>query len=235
MKLKAKGRKPAPVSTPAPQLEAFNYFPTIVYTIQKPEFLESARAVCSEAVEDVKAKGQVLNEIYPVHMTGQLFDDLRMEPLCQFIGETTWNILNSQGYNMSLFNVYFQEMWCQEHFKHSAMEQHVHGYGCQMVGFYFVEVPENSSRVVLHDPKAGKVQANLPESDWSMATHASNMINFQPEAGMLMFMNSWLPHSFTRHAAETPMSFIHFNLSVRDVPQPQSAPAPSCMPAVEII
>jgi uncharacterized protein (TIGR02466 family) len=136
---------------------------------------------------------------------------------------------------MKLFNTFFQEMWCQEHFKHSAMEQHVHGYGCQIVGFYFIEVPENSSLVVLHDPKAGKVQANLPEADFSLPTPASNMINFKPEAGMLMFMNSWLPHSFTRHSAEKPMSFIHFNLSVRDSVQPNPVLNTSCMPAVEII
>jgi len=207
------------------QIDMFSYFPANVYIVKRPDFLDIARVVCAEAVDAVKANGQVLDEIYPVHMTGQLFDDPRLASFCQFIGETTWEILRSQGYNMTLFNTYFQEMWCQEHFKHSAMEQHVHGYGCQIVGFYFVEVPDNSSHVVLHDPKPGKVQANLPETDFSQPTPASNMINFRPEAGTLMFMNSWLPHSFTRHAAENPLSFIHFNLSVRDAPQGAAAPA----------
>jgi uncharacterized protein (TIGR02466 family) len=217
------------------QLEALIYFPTLVYKAMKPEFLKAAGAVCEEAVQEVKDKGQELNEIYPVHMTGQLYDDPRMAPLCQFIGESSWNILQAQGYNMAGLNTFFQEMWCQEHFKHSAMEQHVHGYGCQIVGFYFVEVPENSSRVVLHDPKPGKVQAGLFETNAAQVTPASNMVNFQPEAGMVLFMNSWLPHSFTRHSAESPMSFIHFNLSVRDAPQACPIPVPPCIPAAEVI
>jgi hypothetical protein len=44
---------------------------------------------------------------------------------------------------------------------------------------------------------------------------ASNMINFLPEPGMLLFTNSWLPHSFGRHAADKPIKFVHFNLSIQ--------------------
>jgi len=95
------------------------------------------------------------------------------------------------------------------------MEQHVHGSGSQIVGFYFLEVPENSSHVVFHDPRAGKPLISLAETDMSKATFASNAINFEPKEGMLMFTNAWLPHSFSRHGNKKPMKFIHFNLGVR--------------------
>jgi hypothetical protein len=80
---------------------------------------------------------------------------------------------------------------------------------------------------VFHDPKAGKVQLNLPEKDTSQATAASNMINFVPEAGMVMFANAWLAHSFSRHAASKPMRFIHFNVSVQPVAAPTACPVPT--------
>jgi uncharacterized protein (TIGR02466 family) len=121
--------------------------------------------------------------------------------------------------------VQFTEMWTQEHYKHSVMEQHVHGYGSQIVGFYFIETPENCSRVVFHDPRSAKIQIDLPEQDMTMATPASKMINFVPKPGLLVFANAWLAHSFTRHASEQPIKFVHFNVSVLQAQEPAIPPA----------
>jgi uncharacterized protein (TIGR02466 family) len=126
--------------------------------------------------------------------------------------------------------VSFIEMWTQEHHKHSAMDQHVHGFGSQIVGFYFLEAPEGSSKAVFHDPRAGKVQNDLPEQDMNIATPASRMVNFTPKPGMMIFANSWLAHSFTRHTADQPIKFVHFNLTVKYASQPTTP-----MPAAEVI
>jgi uncharacterized protein (TIGR02466 family) len=194
--------------------EVFTYFPTLIYTFKKPEFLEIAQTVCEEYVKQTKEQQKELNEIYPVYMTDSFYNDPRISELSKFIGETSWNILNDQGYNMSSFNVQFSEMWCQQHYKHSSMEQHTHKFGSQIVGFYFTKTPEECSRVVFHDPRIAKTMIDLPETDISMASAVSNMINFKPEPGMLIFTNAWLAHSFTRHAEEDPIQFIHFNLNV---------------------
>jgi uncharacterized protein (TIGR02466 family) len=209
--------------------QVFTYFPTLIYTDKRPEFLDAVREVCDEYVEKAKAD-QDLNEIYPVYMTGSFYDDPRLAEFSQAVGQAAWDVLSGQGYNMNGLNTFFTEMWCQQHYKHSSMEQHVHGYGSQIVGFYFTQTPEDCSRVVFHDPRAGKVMINLPETDMSMATPASSMINFKPEPGMLIFTNAWLAHSFTRHASTDPIQFIHFNLGVQ-----QAAPVPCCVPAAEII
>ena len=212
------------------KLEAFLHFPTVIYSIKAPQFLETTREVVGEALAIKKKEIKKLNEIYPLLMTGNLNGDPRMLDLSNFIAQVSWDILDSQGYAMQNFSTYFTEFWCQEHHKHSAMEQHVHGYGSQIVGFYFIDVPKNSSLVLFHDPKAGKVQLNLPEKDMSLATPASNAINFKPEAGTVMFANAWLAHSFTRHAASKPMRFIHFNVSVQ-----AAVPTPCSVTDVEVI
>ena len=157
-------------------------------------------------------------------MTENYFADPRISDFCNFVGSTAWNILSEQGYAMEDKVVTFSEMWTQEHHKHSAMEQHTHP-NTQIVGFYFLEVPENSSRVVFHDPRAGKVQTNLPEQDVNMATFGSQMINFEAKEGLLIFSNAWLPHSFTRHASEKPLKFVHFNLTVQVAQQVCATPA----------
>lgn len=192
------------------------YFPTIIYQIEKPEFLDAVGKVAEEALVETRKK-QELNEIYPVHITGNLFDKPEIIPFQYYVGGTAMNLLNEQGYNLEGFETYFSEMFCQEHYKHSAMEQHVHGAGSQIVGFYFLEAPENCSKVVFHDPRVGKPMISWNEKDMGQATFASNAINFTPKAGMLMFTNAWLPHSFSRHEADAPIKFIHFNIGLRQV------------------
>ena len=206
------------------QLQVAYHFPCPIYIIERPDFLEAVHTVSEEAL-DVQRKERDLNEIYPVYMTGSYFADPRVSAFTEFVGGTAWNILNEQGFAMGDKAVSFTEMWTQEHHKHSAMDAHVHGYGSQIVGFYFLETPEGGSNVVFHDPRAGKVQIDLPEQDKSAATPASKMINFTPKPGMMIFANSWLSHSFTRHAADLPIKFVHFNLTV--IHQPQTCPAPA--------
>lgn len=210
------------------QLQVAYHFPCPIYLIERPDFLGVVNSVSEEALEAAK-KTQQLNEIYPVHMTQSYFADPRMAGFSEFVGATGWNILNEQGYAMQDKAVSFTEMWTQEHHKHSAMDAHVHGFGSQIVGFYFLETPKDCSRVVFHDPRAAKVQIDLPEQDMNMATPASKMINFEPKPGMMIFANSWLMHSFTRHAAELPIKFVHFNLTV--IQQPVCA----MPPAAEIV
>ena len=211
------------------QLQVAYHFPCPIYIIERPDFLESVNAVSEEALE-VERRKKPLDEIYPVVMSSNYFNDSRLASFSEFVGATAWNILNEQGYAMQNKNTAFTEMWTQEHHKHSAMDQHVHGFGSQIVGFYFLETPENCSRVVFHDPRSAKVQIDLPEQDVNMATPASKMINFIPKPGMMIFTNSWMAHSFTRHAAEQPIKFVHFNLTVQMAPQSCNVP-----PAAEIV
>ncbi len=210
------------------QLQVAYHFPCPIYVIERPDFLDVVNTVSEEALA-TQRKERALDEIYPVYMTGNYFNDPRLARFSEFVGATAWNILNEQGFAMQDVGMSFTEMWTQEHHKHSAMDQHVHGHGSQIVGFYFLETPENCSRVVFHDPRAAKVQIDLPEQDRNMATPASKMINFIPKPGMMIFTNSWMAHSFTRHAAEQPIKFVHFNLTV--IHQPTCA----IPPAAEIV
>jgi uncharacterized protein (TIGR02466 family) len=210
------------------QLQVGFYFASPIYVIERLDFLDTVNAVSEDALK-IARKDHDLNEIYPVHMTGNYFADSRLAKFADFVGATAWNILHDQGYVMQDKAMQFTEMWTQEHHKHSAMDQHIHGYGSQIVGFYFLETPENCSHIVFHDPRAGKVQIDLPEQDMSAATAASRMINFTPKPGIMIFTNSWLAHAFTRHAADLPIKFVHFNLNVI------SAQQPSAMPPAEVI
>ncbi len=211
----------------ADTLETTLCFPTIVYTIKKYEFLGDVYKSSMEALSQVSEE---MNEIYPVRMSGDISGDPRIRDFCEYVAHASLNILKEQGYKVDDKAAFFSEMWVQEHHKHSAMDQHIHPNGAQMVGFYFLDVPEGSSAATFYDPRAGKVQAGISETSMSEITYASNAFHFRPEPGMLVLTNAWLPHAFTRHAGESPFRFVHFNVCLTD-----KIPTQNCKPADEII
>lgn len=193
-------------------------FASSIYQINKPAFLEVATEVATALVEAQKNQTD-LNSDYPVYHTDAVLDP-RMLPFGDYVAQTGWNILKDQGHAVDNLRTRFSAMWCQEHYRHSMVEQHVHADGSQIVGFYFLNAPEGSSRVLFHHPSPAKVQINLPEADHRILSDASIIMNIVPTPGLLVFSNSWIPHSFTRNTSDEPLRFIHFNISVAaNVPQ----------------
>ena len=128
----------------------------------------------------------------------------------------------------------FTAMWTQEHHFLSLMENHVHGHGEQLVGFYCLDVPKNGCKMVFHDPRPGKVQINLPEYDHNAITLASPNIEFDLVPGRIFIAPSWLPHSFTRNLNQKkPTRFVHFNVGVQFMPKCQTAC--ECVPPAEVV
>lgn len=202
-------------------LEPTALFASMVYTIQKPEFLTDAIVASDQLLEEARA-AKAMNETYPFVMSNSMIGNERTLALEKFIAESAWAILDNQGYQMDQFLTFVSELWAQEHFRFSGMEQHVHPYGVAISGFYFLTAPEGGSVIELHDPRPGKVQASLPLKNQNKVSEANNMLNITPQPGLMVFSNAWLPHSFTRNTSNDPVKFIHFNVSVRPVGQPSS-------------
>jgi uncharacterized protein (TIGR02466 family) len=209
------------MTAPQSVLEPAGYFASMIYTIRKPEFLSAINEVSTELLAESKAS-MPMNETYPSVMTGSMIGNTQTAAFEQFVAESAWAILDSQGYRMSDFFAYVSELWAQEHFKYSGMEQHVHPHGVVISGFYFIDTPADGCMIELHDPRPGKVQASLPIKDVTQVKEANNSLFIKPEPGLMVFSNSWLPHSFTRNASEQPVRFIHFNVSVKPAERPSA-------------
>ena len=184
--------------------------------MDRPEFLDIAKTVSLEFL-DKRRKEVILNETFPSYMTENLNRDPRMLDFANYVAQTAWNILLEQGYDMDRFETYFESMWCQEHLNSSVMERHIHGNGVVMTGFYFLDCPKDCGKAIFYDPRDSKVITSLPQKDETEITISSNMVNFIPKPGQLMFSNSWLPHSFSKNMSDEPMRFIHFNVSINHV------------------
>ena len=189
-----------------------HYFTSAIYTTDLPEYLNISRKVSKEYLSEAKKQTQI-NKIYPVVMSQNFSDDERMQPLTNFISESSTTILKNQGYDMTMINTICHEFWAQEHHQFSGQDEHIHP-NCQISGFYFLNVPDDSTRVIFHEMNQGKKMISLPELNMNNATYASTMINYEPKPGMIMFTNSWLPHSFLKNSSKKPFTFIHFNVTL---------------------
>jgi hypothetical protein len=207
------------------QLEEINYFATTIYAVEKTEFLDPIRAVSDKYLSDSK----IINGKNMTVMTHDFSNEPQALGFAQYVSQTAWNILASQGYAMNDGVTYFTEMWTQEHNFQSSMDQHFHGNGAQISAFYFLEVPDNACKLLVYDPRAAKVIINLPQADADKMTPASPFGVFTPKEGVIIFTPAWLPHSFSRNMnSEKPMKFVHMNISVAAAPQAED-------PMVEII
>ena len=150
------------------EMMAYSYFPSLIYIVEEPKFLDNARTVAREYLKEArKNQGNTLHKLYPVVMSNTFQNDLRVEELVQYTAQAGWNILDSQGYDMQHYNVYVQDFWAQEHHEHSHNEEHIHPFGAQLTGFYMLECPQDCSNIIFHDPRPGKKQINLPEKNMS--------------------------------------------------------------------
>jgi len=193
-------------------LDQWHYFATPVYSHKKLEFLEDVKKASNDALKNIR-KTSKMDEVYPV-IQANISSDERALPFFEYVVNTAWNLLDGQGYAMQGLSTYFTEIWVQEHHKSSSMEYHQHN-DSQLVAFYFLECPENPPSLSIYDPRPTKNMVNIPEKDASAVTMASSQLNFVPEAGTLMFTNSWLPHSFSRNTSVKPFKFVHMNIAVR--------------------
>ena len=205
-------------SAPVRERMEFLYFPTPINLISMPDYIDVVREVGEEAMTIVPEEIQP-TELYPSKQSVMFQGHPKVQDFGKEAIQFAWHILNMQGYDMQRFNTFYESMWLQEHHKMSVMEQHIHDGGVQLVGFYFLDVPPLSSKLVFYDPRPGKIQVNLPEVNAMNITLATKMINIEPKAGDLIFAPSWLPHSFSRHGSDETLRFVHINVIVQAVPQ----------------
>lgn len=187
------------------------YFGSSVYTVKAPQFLEAVRAVSAEAL--AVSRPPKKNKLYPSVMTVPYGNDPRIAEFAAYVSQTAWNILQAQGYAMESQVTVLGEMWTQEHLKTGGMEPHVHGQGIQVCAFYFLDCPPDCGRLVVQDPRPGRLATMLPQQNMNNLTEATDSVYFAPEEGLLVFTNAWLSHSITRNASDKPFRFTHMNIA----------------------
>jgi uncharacterized protein (TIGR02466 family) len=191
-------------------MEGFAYFPAIIYRDERSEFLKDIRPVCLKYLREIRDCKSTL------YQTRSIGKDIALSDFSSYILSSSIEILNSQGYDLSKYEIYVSGMWFQEINKGPGTNVHVHK-NSQISGWYFIDAPENGAYPIYFDTRNNKNMVELDIVSSDDITNATNSIHFHNVIpGTVLFNNSWVQHQITSSSSELPTRCIHFIISHRE-------------------
>ena len=193
-----------------------SYFPTVIWSEEKPEYLKSLNKASNKYISDARKRSKdhikKWGDFGMSYHSTPLTADNDFLDFRNYIGQKSWEYLDHQGYDMQQYTTIFSEMWVQEFAKkgggHHTLHTHWNGH---ISGFYFLKASEKTSLPLFEDPRPGNLMNGLPEKDKSQITYASTQINYKVEPGSMIFFPSYIPHQYIVDMGYDPFRFIHWN------------------------
>jgi hypothetical protein len=190
-------------------MQGFAYFPTIVYREERPELASKVNEFCLQQLQGLEVDCAVKQSASLV-----LAPDLN--ELKTYLVREAGNILYSQGYDTSKYELYVSDLWAQEIKSSGFTEPHIHK-NSQVCGWIFLETPEEGSYPIYFDSRYGKEFVSLHYEITETVTNATESIHFKDVIpGTVLFNNSWLKHSLSFNKNSSPTRCIHFIVSHKE-------------------
>lgn len=184
-------------------MEAFAYFPSVVYRDEKPEWVHSTLQAVYPFLNDAQ------NNENDLCQTCNLANDASFAPIARYIQNCAVDILRDQGYFVDKYE-FFVSMWGQKINKNEGTMPHVHK-NSQLSGWYFLEIPEGGAYPIYHDTRSTKAMVELDYALGKEITNATKYIHFNNvHPGTILFANSWLTHQLAASNSDTPTIAVHF-------------------------
>jgi len=207
------------------QLQASVYFSSPVYSIEIPEWVDDANKVCDKYIKDAKKNnakiikerekkfGKKIGDHGMSYHSTSLVGDPALKEIQEYIGATSWNVLDHMGYDLTNYELFWTEFWVQEFGEKGGghHEGHIH-YDNHISGFYFLKCSDKTSMPVFHDPRPAKLMTQLPLKNETEITLGAHQIHYKPKPGTMMFFPSYMEHQYVVDDGVEPFRFIHFNL-----------------------
>ena len=194
------------------------YFKTPLWSEQKPEFVKSLNKASDKYIKDsiTKHKKTIKNKKYFVssyHSTS-LVKDNDFRDFKKYVGDKSWEFLDYHGYDMSQYEIMFNELWVQEFNKKGGGHQSAHIHSNQHVsGFYFLKCSEKTSMPIFHDPRNGARATKLNmKSEIKEIVNGTELVHYRPQPGTLLIFPGYLEHEFVVDFGIEPFRFIHWNM-----------------------
>jgi uncharacterized protein (TIGR02466 family) len=206
-------------------LDFTGYFITPIYTTIVSEWvnplIKATEPFIKQAknnnIENIKKRNKEykknIGDLGITHHSLSLINIPEFKELQNYVGKTSFNVLDHMGYNLTDYEVHWTELWVQEFAKNGGghHEGHIH-YDNHISGFYFLKCSDKTSYPVFHDPRLGKNMTQLPLKSESEITFGTHLINYKIQPGTLILFPSFLEHQFIVDPGIDPFRFIHFNL-----------------------
>ena len=195
-------------------------FKSVIWVDQKLDFLKSLDKASNKYIreakktKDAKAYIKKFGDFGRSFHSGTLLNDTDFWDLKRYINQKALEYLNHQGYEMSLYDLFFSELWVQEFAKKGGGHHSAHIHWNQHVsGFYFLKCSENTSYPIFHDPRTGARATKLRmRNDARGLWPGTETVNFHPKPGSLILFPGYMEHEFSVDPGFEPFRFIHFNI-----------------------
>lgn len=207
------------------QLQTSLYFQSPVYHIEIPEWVNATNKVCDKYIKESrknlqpaikerdKKYGKKVGDHGMSYHSTSLIGDPKLKELQDYIGATSWNVLDHMGYDMTNYELFWTEFWVQEFADKGGghHDGHIH-YDNHISGFYFLKASDKTSMPVIQDPRVAKVMSQLPLKKPEDITFGTDKIHYKVKPGTMIFFPAYLEHQYIVDDAVEPFRFIHFNL-----------------------
>lgn len=186
-------------------------FPTPVWDVYEPKYVKPLIKATDSYIQEAKKRNKKYKDFCVTHHSTKLYEDPRFMDFIEVVVGTSYNFLDSQGFDLSNFKLSLQEMWVQEFAKNGGGHHSTHIHSNQHVsGFYFLKCSPKTSYPVFYDPRQGARATKLKSIKDSFS--AGETIHFDPVPGSLVIFPGYLEHEFVIDFGKDPFRFIHFNL-----------------------
>jgi uncharacterized protein (TIGR02466 family) len=190
-------------------MDAFAYFPSIVYRDERPEWVDYTKQVVQRYYDAAPQGGDILQ-------THQMASDPDLKFLVDYILASSVDILRSQGYDVDKYEFSVSALWGQDVKCNGGTNVHVHK-NSQICGWFFLETPEGGSYPVYYDPRIQKQMIELDFAQSKEVTNATASVHFNNlKPGTVLMANSWLQHQLTQNVSQVETKSMHFIVSHRE-------------------
>jgi uncharacterized protein (TIGR02466 family) len=200
-------------------LQAFHYFPSVIYREEHPEWVTRTLALSNTYLADTNEfhKDNPLPRTFPVTQTATMHNDPEFEFLWGHVLRTSQDIMRSERYLVDKYRFYMQGMWLQDIGTYGGQPAHTHK-NSQICALFFLDTPEGGSYPVFEDPRTGKHMVELDAEVSNNEVYPANRQVHFPNVipGTLLYFSSWLSHLITLNASDSNTRLIHFVVSATD-------------------
>ena len=196
-----------------------SYFPTVIWSEEKPEFVKSLNKASNKYIKDAKNNPEAKAYIKKFgdfgrsyHSTPLTLDNDFLD-FRNYIGQKSWEYLDHQGFDMRQYTTMFSELWVQEFAKKGGGHHSAHIHWNQHVsGFYFLKCSNKTSYPIFHDPRTGARATKLKMKSQNNILSSTELVNYQPKPGTLIIFPGYLEHEFAVDFGKDSFRFIHWNI-----------------------
>lgn len=190
-------------------IQGFSYFPSMVYRDERPEWVDFL-------LKKTKKYFDEQNQEFHLTQTQDMSNDFELDFFRNYILSSTYDILESQGYNVNRYDFFVSGMWGQEIKNYGGTDVHLHK-NSQLCGWIFLETPIGGSYPIYHDTRLNK---DMVELDWNQSEDilfATSKIHFNNVIpGTILLSNSWMKHQLSPNLINKSTKVIHFITSCKE-------------------